>query len=374
MGHANLLWATGSLKEAISIRYGKDLYHNYGRSSSYHFIYAYKRFFIEIAKTLFGLLKSRPAIAAIESIGLYSTHNQQKALRNATRAGHCNALLLPLDKLSRKALVLRLLVWSTKPLIYPFCFIFSKNRPALYQTCLLSGMVRYTREYANRLDQLGVRNLWISNDHAGDIYLLSILVRENLNLTVNYVQHGAVKPTFPENHFNNIYVYSEKYAEVYRSLARKPDVQIIIDQSLSGVTENHLPNIDLLVCFSHHFPLVASTALMLELRKLTGIKVAVRFHPSDRLFRIKWFMLRLFHPINISDSSVTYTSDFSRAKLVLCASSSLLPDAVERGLGNRLIWARQLGLGWDYYGLHGKIKEVSSAREVTKLLNRGSAQ
>jgi len=359
---------TESLREAIEVRYGKDLYHSFERSNIYHFAYAYKRFLIEIVKTLLGLLKPRPVLLVTTALGLYSTQNQHKALLNAVSAGYVDSLLIPLDRLSRRAMMIRLLVWLAKPFAYPFYFVRSRHRPALYQTCLLYGMQTYARAYVDKLEKLGVEKLYISNDHAGDIYLLSLLIRRNLGIAVDYVQHGAVQPTFPVNYFHNIYVYSEKYAEIYRTLAQNPDVCIIVDPVLAGAVSEDLPRLDLLICFSHQFPIGPSIALMRALSNVKDVSAAARFHPSDRFAKFKLVLLRLFHPVQFSDPTVNYMADFSRAKWVVCASSSLLPDAVDKGFGPRLIWARQLGLKWDYYGLQGKVREVSDATEVTQIL------
>src|SRR5690606_35707075 len=124
-----------------------------------------------------------------------------------------------------------------------------------------------------------------------------------------------------------------------------------------------------LICFSHQFPLSPSIALMLALRPVRGVSVAARFHPSDRFAKLKLVVLGLFYPVHLSDPTVNYIADFSRARWIVCASSSLLPDAVDKGFGPRLIWARQLGLKWDYYGLQGKIREVSTAAEITQMFS-----
>lgn len=362
------------IRDAIGIRYGKDLYYSFGRSSLYHFIYAYKRFILEIAKTLLAFMKPITNLTSTTNLGLYTTHNQHKALLNASRIGLINSPILPLHALSRRGLALRLLVWSAKLVIYPFCFFQSKHRPALYQTCLLGGMLTYMRLYVKKIVDLNVEILCVSNDHAGDIYILTLLIRDKPNLSVDYVQHGAVKAAFPENYFRNIYVYSNKYAEIYRYLARNPESNIVVVPAIVGPAHADLPLIDVLICFSHQFPIVASMALARTLSKINMVTAAARFHPSDRFSKIKLALLRLFYPIQYSDSKVGYATDFERAKWIVCASSSLLPDALDKGFGPRLVWARQLGLKWDYYGIQGKIREVSCAAEVASLITYRNSQ
>jgi hypothetical protein len=67
---------------------------------------------------------------------------------------------------------------------------------------------------------------------------------------------------------------------------------------------------------------------------------------------LKFFIFKLFiGKVCISNSSNHYRQDFDRANRVFCASSSLILDAYNDGLGDKVVWVKPFGLNWDYYGL-----------------------
>ena len=226
------------IKKQLEIRYSKDLYLGFNRSSLYHFLYAYKRFVIEIVRSFYWVLKSfvkSKRDTNNESVALFSTLNQKKALLKAKELGVYNGDVLQLNLLSKSFCFKRLLVWIAKACTYPFLFFQSNCKQGLYFTSLTVLMVWYNKVLKERLLTNTVENLYISNDHAGDIFILSILLRDvTEQISVSYVQHGAVKAEFPINYFDKVYVYDEIYKNVYKRLCKSEAITIEVLQNLNS--------------------------------------------------------------------------------------------------------------------------------------------
>lgn len=356
-------------REAVEIRYSKALYLGFGRSDFYHFLYGYKRIFIEVLKSFVYIFLSLGAFGQRKgrSVSLYVTKNQRKAIDRLTMVGVDCGCVIPLYKLSVTANVLRFFVWVSKLVLFPFCFLTARHREGAYFSSLAYGMRLYAKVLGMELSRAGVERVCISNDHAGDIYLLTLALRDIPSVYVIYVQHGAVKPEFPVNYFDLIYVYSEQYVDVYKKLSLNPQVVIVVIPESVG-SRAGLSNLDFLVCFSHSFRLVNSVKLMRLFKSRAPISVGVRFHPSDRFALIKYRLLALFYPVELSPDLLSFEADSMRADRLICASSSLLLDVFNSSYANKLIWLKSIGLEWDYYDLSDKICTISSVGELDAVL------
>ena len=75
--------------------------------------------------------------------------------------------------------------------------------------------------YCNRIvDALivnNIENVYISNDHSGDIYIISIILRKFLKSLFRIYNMAQLKRV-SNKLFDEIYVYDEKYAEIYKNL------------------------------------------------------------------------------------------------------------------------------------------------------------
>lgn len=360
------------IRAQILIRYGRVLYHNYDKGSLFHFGYGVKRILIEIAKSYLYLLlalKKRKLIAA-ESIAIYSTNNQEKALTNAYLSGVITEKPTDYYMVSLRSLLIRALAWTLALIVFPCVFPFSKEKAGSQDIVLLGLRKLAINLYIGKLKALGVKRLFISNDHQGDVFLLSILLRQQA-IRVCYVQHGAVKREFPENYFHEIYIYESVYLEIYKALARRDGVNIFLCPEIAGVVaETELKqSVDVLICLSHKFRMLNNYRLLMVLRRHKGLSVSVRFHPSDRLKFIKYRVLSIFHPLLLSDEKSNFIYDFSRAKIVLCAASSLLLDAYRKELHHNMYWLKPIGLAWDYYDLGGKINTLERIQDVSGVLS-----
>jgi len=360
-----------NLIEHLSQRYSEHLYLGYYKSSIYHFFYGYKRILIEVIKSVVSLLNIFKKKNLISAIGIYSTNNQLKALTNSKEAGIHDANLINVNILSFKSALLRLLVWILKFFLYPLIFIFSKKKQGLYFFMMPYLMQLYCRQVVNKLVARNVDRVYLSNDHSGDIFIISILLRDIPSISVSYIQHGAVKKEFPINYFDEVYVYDRKYADIYKNLCKNKNVRIYINQAIEkGDSFEDLTNIDILICLSHQFPIFAIFKALRLLIANDISNMGIRFHPSDRLAKIKYQMLSLFFSELIyCDPKVSYINDFGRSAYILCASSSLLIDSYEKGFSEKLIWVKPFGLKWDYYNLEGKIITVDLVSKLMDHIN-----
>jgi hypothetical protein len=349
-------------KQQLAIRYSKELYLGYGKGNLYHFFYAYKRFFIEIVKSFKWCFTSLIPMDFNRVLGIYVTKNQHKALVNTKLAVIFAGPIIKVEKISFKAALFRLFTWLLKFCLYPLFFVFSKQKASLYFTLFSPLMIRYNKYIINKLVNKKVSNIYLSNDHAGDIFILSILLRDVTSIKVSYIQHGAVKPDFPINYFDEVYVYDQRYADIYTALSKNEKVQINIEPFIERPNrETDLRNVDYLICLSHQYPFFSIKKSLNILFSVNGNKVSIRFHPSDNLAQFKYFLLKMFfNELELSPSDVSYIDDFNRASYVLCASSSLLIDAYNSGFKAKLVWVKSFGLAWDYYNLKNKIVTISS--------------
>lgn len=347
------------LVKELKIRYGKDLYLGYHKSIGYHFFYGYKRIILELFKSLIFLVRSTQRVKIESEVCIYATDNQKKALNNAKKGNIHSAKLIHVNIVSFKAAFLRLAVWKIKFFIYPLAFLCSRQKQGLYFFMLPALMKIYCDQVITALISYGSKKVYISNDHTGDIYIISIMLRKIPEVAVSYIQHGSVKKEFPSNFFDEIYVYDKKYKEIYEKLALNQDVKIYINKDIenSGLVDN-LPKLDILICLSHQFP-IFQIIKYLRLSRYGSKSVGVRFHPSDRLSKLKYFVLFVFYPKLIyCDSNFSYIDDFNRADKILSASSSLLIDAYHKGFAKKLVWVKSFGLSWDYYELNNKIEII----------------
>lgn len=354
------------LKKELALRYKKELYLGYSKGSLYHFVYAYKRFVIEILKSFVWLIDSFFARKTQAFVGVYATNNQLKVLKNAKSNGVANCELVKVSSVSFSASFMRLLCWTLKFLFYPFFFVFSKNKVSLYFTLFSPLLKFYNHRVVCKLLSNDVSEVYLSNDHAGDIFVMSILLRGKKDVKVIYIQHGAVKNEFPVNYFDEIIVYSEEYKAIYKKLSLNPKVKINVNPSIQGsVQVEELEHLDYLICLSHQFHYLKLVKVLTKMTSKSSLTVAIRFHPSDKLASIKYFSLKVFYPNLILSSPTTpFMYDFERANSVLCASSSLLIDAYNSGLSDKLVWVKEFGLTWDYYDLENKIKVINRLDEI----------
>lgn len=355
------------LREQLNIRYTEALYLGANKGNCYHFIYAYKRIFIELFKSILGCFRSLKSPVLGKELAIYATNNQKKALTNAKLAKLYDGELIHINTLSFKAAVFRLMTWFLKFVCYPLAFIFSDRKAGLYFTLFTSLMRKSCELTIEDIAKLGKVKIFLSNDHAGDIFIITILLRNKPNIQVAYVQHGAVKADFPNNYFDEVYVYDEYYADIYRGLSKSESVKICVNSLIErpGV-QVVLDEIDFLICLSHQFPFLSIRKALSILLIRKERRVAIRFHPSDSLASFKYRLLKLyFKRLEVSPSNVAYTDDFKRAKSVLCASSSLLIDAYNKGFPNKIVWVKPFGLSWDYYNLSEKVKVINKVEELS---------
>lgn len=347
------------LVKELKKRYSSDLYHAYHKSTGYHFLYGYKRIIIELIKSLNFLVRSIHRVKIKSEVCIYATDNQKKALNNAKKAKIHSAVLIHVNTVSFKAALLRVAVWNIKFLIYPLAFLCVRQKQGLYFFMLPALMKIYCGQVIKALLAYGVEKVYISNDHSGDIYIISIMLRNIPKVGVSYIQHGSVKKEFPSNFFDEIYVYDEKYREIYEKLALNPGVEIYINKGIQNSRlDESLPELDILICLSHQFPIL-QLIKYLKLNRDGNKSVGVRFHPSDRFSKLKYFVLFVFYPkLIFSDSNISYIDDFNRSCQILSASSSLLIDAYQNGFAKKIVWVKSFGLSWDYYELNNKIKII----------------
>lgn len=359
------------LVQELKIRYGKDLYLGYHKNSLYHFLYGYKRILIELVKSLVYLFQSVKNQEIDDSLAMFSTDNQLKALRNAKEAGIHNATLSHLNTLSFNSAFLRIIVWCIKFCVYPLSFVLSQDKQGVYMFMLPNLMNLYCKLIVNFLISEDIEKVYISNDHAGDIFIVSILLRDIPKISVSYVQHGAVKEEFPINFFDEVFVYDRRYVNTYRKLSQNPLVKIYVREEIDrSKFSERLIKLDVLICLSHEFKFL-EIYRCLKLIRNENLVVGIRFHPSDRFTSFKYFMLKLYHKkLVLSDSDISYIDDFNRSNMILSASSSLLIDAFLNGFSNKLVWVKSFGQHWDYYDLEDKVKTIDSFLGRSNLLTQ----
>jgi len=360
------------LKEQMAIRYSKELYLGYGKGVIYHFFYGYKRFLIEILRcfiTLFRYPMHRSKIYT-EKVSICATNNQRKALLGMPKESNLSDDPIHIYNISFVFNVTRLVVWVSKLFIFPFIFVFSDKREGAYFCCNTLGMAFYNRLLINKLQASGVKTICISNDHAGDIFIISLLLREVENIRVVYVQHGAVKNSFPRNHFDLIYVLDEEAKDVYKHLSLNERVEIHVLQEDSSHSDLKLEAVDVLVCFSHQFYLLKTVSLFSYLSRTGYSSILVRFHPSDRLVRLKLLFIGIFCRVSLSGGDIGFEKDFSRSRIILSASSSLLKDSVTKGISHNLVWYKPIGLTWDYYSLEDQLLVATNTSELEGIVGQ----
>jgi hypothetical protein len=356
---------SSDLAQQIKIRYSKNLYASYDKGALYHFFYGYKRIFIEVVKSVIYCVQSVKHLDHGNTLAMFATDNQFKALSNAKISDVHNASLVRANTLSSKFAFQRLVVWGIKFFIYPLFFLISHDKQGVYMSMLPSLMKLYCNQLVAFLVAKNIEKVYISNDHSGDIFIISILLRDTPQVAVSYIQHGAVKNEFPINFFDEVTVYNARYAEIYRTLCHKPSVKICVIEDIEQPKfSEKLLKLDVLICLSHEFKMFEIMRYLLLIGPRT-LAVGVRFHPSDRLSRFKYRLLKRGYPaLVLSDSKISYIYDFGRSNLILAASSSLLLDGYLNGFSEKLVWVKSLGQKWDYYGLKGKIKVVDSFLEL----------
>lgn len=346
------------IKQQLHIRYSKALYLGYGRSNWYHFFYGYKRILLEVVKSFLAISRFDKLCVSNEcnSIAVFSTSNQKKSLKKAIAHGLFKAELVDIFKISTMFNLKRLITWVVKLFIFPILFILEKNKEGAYLYSLMTLMVWYNKSLLDKLNKYSINEIAVSNDHSGDVFILTMLLRTQPQVGVIYVQHGAAKPEFPENYFSKIFVYDPRYVEVYTALSKKTGVIISSSDYMRAEEKPLLDKIDALICLSHQFKPLELIRLLKKLNNAGFSVIKIRLHPSDRLRVVKVSFLNLFFAVSISDSEVDYIHDFKRARLVVCASSSLLLDAYNNKCSDNLVWLKSIGLEWDYYSLTGKIR------------------
>lgn len=353
---------TTEMREQASIRYSKELYLGYGRSRTYHFFYAYKRFLLEYIRVIRAFPSCLTARARLDSdtVAVYATRNQRIAIDAMARTFDESFAIVYLYQISLAHLIARFGVWILKALLYPFAFVFCRQVEGLYWVFIFSGMKFYNLILIKSLKRAGVRRLIVSNDHSGDIFILTMLLRGDSSISLEYVQHGAVKDSFPKNEFSKLYLRDAYSEEVYRKLSLKQNVEFIQCDFNGDRLSKQSENFDVLVCFSHQFYPVATYKLLAFLgERYKDGSIYVRFHPSDKLASFKFFMARFLFKINLSNTEDSFLVECKRAKTVVSASSSILLDMYKLGLSEKLAWYKPIGLSWDYYDLVGKIQSFS---------------
>lgn len=361
-----------ALREQLAIRYSEDLYLGYGKGFLYHFVYGYKRFIIEIVRTLLALIRypaSRLTMNA-PSISIFATYNQKKALKGLHRYNGVSEDLAYIYNLSFGFNLVRLAVWISKLFIFPFSLAISKNKEGEYFSCNTFGMKLYNNLLIRRMQSSGVNRISLSNDHAGDIFILSLLLRRNEDIEVVYVQHGAVKDSFPSNEFDYIYVVDDHTKRIYERLSTNEAVRIFVMEEDSLKSQEKLDPVDILVCFSHQFYIANTITLFRFLSKSDYTPVFVRFHPSDRLAGIKLKFIALFCRVSLSSGDVPFEKDFLRSRVVISASSSLLKDAVSKHISQNLVWYKPIGLAWDYYNLESQLSVADNVSDLEYQIGR----
>jgi len=363
------------LVSQLKIRYSKALYLGYGKSAYYHFFYGFKRNLIELTKSFIYLISSIFELFSLvkvkeqNEISIYETYNQKVSLENAKSIGLTDVSPIKGHNLSLGYSFFRFVVWFIRFLIYPFIFLAKKNKEGAYLLYWPASLEFYNRFLLNAIIKYS-DTLNVANDHSGDVYIITIMAREHDQLKVNYFQHGAVKPEFPSNYFDNLYLYDESYRVVYEVLSKKQNRKIIVEPRLREGKSQIAESIDCLVILSHQFPIFS---IIRSIKKVKGIGfkvVYVRFHPSDRLRFIKAVLLNIFTRVSNSDTKLGIRGDIMRSDVVLSASSSVLLDAYTNRLTGSLIWVKSLGLKWDYYKLENKINVAESVSDIPYLIEK----
>jgi len=359
-----------NLREQVNYRYQKELYAGFSKPAIYHFIYGYFRIIIEVLKTFSYFFLYVKSVAFkkrgfCKPIALYNTHNQKKALLNLRDSENLQFEIYHISQISLTYIYFRFFTWIIKLFFFPISFLMAGNRSGAFHSSFIWFVALYNQILLIKIEKK-ITDLYISNDHVGDIFILSILARSS-EVKVHYVQHGAVKPEFPVNYFDSIYVQNTYYRDIYSRLAKNESVKIVVcNADYGNPSVDYFEKVDVLIAFSHQFYLIPSIRLVKKIRDFEKVAV-IRFHPSDRLALFKYRILRLFNS-NILYSAADQLSlweDFDRSSIQICASSSVLLDAYKRDGGKSLIWYKPIGLKWDYYDLGDKLNVVSTIEELS---------
>lgn len=370
--------------ESLRLRYSPELYHLANHGSITHFRVGIKSIISEIVKTNIGLLtlifrffaglctqRDRYSDSK-RALAIYSTGNQYRVISNAIDNQIIDASLHSIYQFSIVYLLLRNVVWTARLFIYPVLFPFV-NRD-LKKTLHLEIFTMF--EYRNlggvilrKAKRLGAEEIVVSNDHCGDVYLLGLFLRGK-EIGVTYIQHGAVNKYFPENYFNRIYVYDEASYAIYQTLSQEVNVDIRVDpRILESKIETYVEPSFALVCLSHQFYVFQTIKLLYFLSKAGKGIIYIRFHPSDRLLKIKFIILRVFfHRLKLSCSLTPFEHYAEKSNRIISASSSVLRDSCELGYHLKTVWYVPIGLNWDYYEMRGKIVVVDTDKSIQNVI------
>jgi len=339
-------------------RYSRGLYHKADGGPSVHLMTGLKSLIFESIKIIYGSarLLVRRAGGGMEDICAFSTGNQARALGRARQLGFINEELRYIYCIDLRLNVSLLFSYCSALFIYPIYFSMAHpmRRRLLHERLLHSGRMRSIEAF---LERRRLRTLAISNDHQGTVFVLATLASWD-DVSVYYVQHGAVQPSFPRNDFHTLYLWDDRSVEIYRKISINPAVRLLKCPELIG---EGLPQSDekgqfgILIALSHPFPVFALVKASWGVRRW-DLPVSLRFHPSDRLAFFKAALLWLINPRCRWDRSLTpFREAYRRCQVAMLASSSILIDAAEID-PDRVIWIRPFGLHWDYYKLEGRIR------------------
>lgn len=332
-------------KSELSIRFKEEIYFPSRLPLFKHFVYAYGRALKNLVRSIIWLFYSKTSVAGDSAIGVYATENQKIAVaRLDCQAAHISSI-------SRLATALLFLSNLLRFVLLPILYIF-KDRLSSFELSFVRFDFYAVQIILRKIEKYGITSVILSNDHAGPVFYLSILLRNSPTRCI-FVQHGDLKLSFPSNTFEELWVRDNASLKIAKKLCSNVAAKFHL---LPEKTCQPQKPCDVLIILSHPFRLFALLKLKrtIKSRYPNTTLVLVRFHPSTRF---KMFKRKIVEFIGFEISECEeLKADILRCKICIGAMSSALREAVDLKNNGDVIWSKNLGLSWDYYGLSNSLE------------------
>lgn len=348
-----------NLLKDVEVRYSEPIYFHYNASPFQHFWLGYLRILKNLVKHSLYLLKPVRCHVHNGQLAIYETEMQRRAL---VKLG-CNARQVTHTGRWWPRNILHLMANGGFLFLYPFLFIvlYPYRRSLVAQ---LSAIIDYFIVMII-LKWQNVSTLIVANDHAGFPFIFSRMIAINCApIRVKFVAHAPAKAAFPKNHFDEVFVFEKREADIYEQLCLNENA--VIKQINDAICEQeYTVENDLLLSLSHPFPLKNILKIRIG---FTGT-LALRFHPSDKIKAILLSpFLRLMN-IKIDDSE-TFEIALSRSKKCFSAMSSSLKTLPDDRIYD-VLCIMSLGRNWVYYDdLNPELKIMASPTEALEELKK----
>lgn len=334
-------------KDELATRFKMEIYFPSRLPILKHFFYAYGRTLKNLARTIIWLFCSKKPMKKNRPLGIFATENQKLALERLD----CD--VIHIGSVSFIASVIFIIANLLRFIMFPIIYFWG-DRLSSFELSFVRLDFLAVNIILHKIGKNGIFSVMLSNDHAGPIYYLSIILRNSV-IKCSFVQHGDLKPAFPYNSFDELWLRDTASLAIARKLCLNSSANFYLIPDIPPEVDVY---VDVLVLLSHPFRIVE----LIKLKKRISERypkfksIIIRFHPSSRFKAMKHKIVTFIgYEVSICKD---LRADILRSKICIGAMSSALREAVELKNNTEVKWCKEIGLDWDYYDLSKQIEKI----------------